>query len=147
MKKGAEDGRHPSVLHRSLACCLKVGGFCKHGNIATYSFSIESFIEATLKHPAEIISQYTHIRRYPYIKMVLTKQVILTDKAPKPLSVLNQGLVVGDMVYCSGQVGTDPATGELVEGTVADRAVSLVKGSRWATVANTSVQEQVLKNL
>jgi 2-iminobutanoate/2-iminopropanoate deaminase len=56
--------------------------------------------------------------------MVLTKQVILTDKAPKPLSVLNQGLVVGDMVYCSGQVGTDPATGELVEGTVADRAVS-----------------------
>lgn len=57
--------------------------------------------------------------------MVLTKQVILTDKAPKPLSVLNQGLVVGDMVYCSGQVGTDPATGKLVEGTVADRAVSL----------------------
>jgi len=57
--------------------------------------------------------------------MVLTKQVILTDKAPKPLSVLNQGLVVGDMVYCSGQVGTDPATGEMVEGTVADRAVSL----------------------
>lgn len=56
--------------------------------------------------------------------MVLTKQVILTDKAPKPLSVLNQGLVVGDMVYCSGQVGTDPATGEMVEGTVADRAVS-----------------------
>jgi 2-iminobutanoate/2-iminopropanoate deaminase len=27
-------------------------------------------------------------------------------------------------VYCSGQVGTDPATGELVEGTVADRTVS-----------------------
>jgi hypothetical protein len=30
--------------------------------------------------------------------MPLTKKVILTDKAPKPLSVLNQGLVVGDMV-------------------------------------------------
>jgi len=27
--------------------------------------------------------------------MPLSKQVILTDKAPKPLSVLNQGLVVG----------------------------------------------------
>ncbi|GAB7332298.1 hypothetical protein MBLNU13_g04132t1 [Cladosporium sp. NU13] len=59
--------------------------------------------------------------------MVLTKQVILTDKAPKPLSVLNQGLVVGDMVYCSGQVGTDPATGKLVEGTVADRAEQVLK--------------------
>lgn len=31
------------------------------------------------------------------ITMPLTKQVVLTDKAPKPLSVLNQGLVVGDM--------------------------------------------------
>jgi 2-iminobutanoate/2-iminopropanoate deaminase len=38
--------------------------------------------------------------------------------------MLPKGLVVGDMVYCSGQVGTDPATGEMVEGTVADRAVS-----------------------
>jgi 2-iminobutanoate/2-iminopropanoate deaminase len=79
--------------------------------------------------------------------MVLTKQVILTDKAPKPLSVLNQGLIVGDMVYCSGQVGTDPATGEMVEGTVADRAVSLQEESMLYLIANTSSQEQVLKNL
>lgn len=79
--------------------------------------------------------------------MVLTKQVILTDKAPKPLSVLNQGLVVGDMVYCSGQVGTDPATGKLVEGTVADRAVSLRTNSLQWTPSNTPTQEQVLKNL
>lgn len=56
--------------------------------------------------------------------MPLTKQVILTDKAPKPIPVLNQGLVVGDMVYCSGQVGTDPATGKLVEGSVQARTVS-----------------------
>jgi len=28
------------------------------------------------------------------------------------------------MVYCSGQVGTDPATGEMVEGSVGKRAVS-----------------------
>ena len=78
---------------------------------------------------------------------MLTKQVILTDKAPKPLSVLNQGLVVGDMVYCSGQVGTDPATGKLVEGTVADRAVSPHTKSSQRTASNTSTQEQVLKHL
>lgn len=55
--------------------------------------------------------------------MGLTKHVILTDKAPKPIPVLNQGLVVGDMVYCSGQVGNDPATGKLVKGSVQDRTV------------------------
>jgi 2-iminobutanoate/2-iminopropanoate deaminase len=79
--------------------------------------------------------------------MVLTKQVILTDKAPKPLSVLNQGLVVGDMVYCSGQVGTDPATGKLVEGTVTDRAVSLWKSYQsqqlLMLILGTSLEEPV----
>jgi len=55
--------------------------------------------------------------------MPLTKKVVLTDKAPKPISVLNQGLVVGDMVYCSGQIGADPETGKLIEGTVQDRTV------------------------
>ncbi|KAL1584488.1 hypothetical protein WHR41_06354 [Cladosporium halotolerans] len=59
--------------------------------------------------------------------MGLTKQVILTDKAPKPIPVLNQGLVVGDMVYCSGQVGTDPATGKLVEGSVQDRTEQVLR--------------------
>lgn len=42
--------------------------------------------------------------------MAITKQVILTDKAPKPLSVLNQGLIVGDMVSrsyeCSGETSS-----------------------------------------
>lgn len=55
--------------------------------------------------------------------MGLTKQVVHTDKAPKPIPVLNQGLIVGDMVYCSGQIGADPATGELVNGSVQDRTV------------------------
>ncbi|KAM0723735.1 hypothetical protein Q7P37_000725 [Cladosporium fusiforme] len=59
--------------------------------------------------------------------MPLSKQVILTDKAPKPIPVLNQGLVVGDMVYCSGQVGTDPATGQLVEGSVQARTEQVLK--------------------
>lgn len=86
-------------------------------------------------------------------KMPLTKQVILTDKAPKPLSVLNQGLIVGDMVYCSGQVGTDPATGELVEGTVQERTVrprtSINDNSRTCvhSYTDTPVQAQVLRNL
>lgn len=61
--------------------------------------------------------------------MPLTKKVILTDKAPKPIPVLNQGLIVGDMVYCSGQIGADPETGKLIDGTVQDRTVRLASAT------------------
>lgn len=131
-------GNGPSFgfLHRSLARSLKVGELCKHGNTATYSFSIESLTLRLNTQIEQILLSYKQINRYTQDRMVLTKQVILTDKAPQPLSVLNQGLVVGDMVYCSGQVGTDPATGKLVEGTVADRAVSLRTKSLQRTASN-----------
>ena len=99
----------------------------KHcGTLETWQYShvLTLHQNKTIQRSACTIDLATYTFHSTQDKMVLTKQVILTDKAPKPLSVLNQGLVVGDMVYCSGQVGTDPATGELVEGTVADRAVS-----------------------
>lgn len=51
------------------------------------------------------------------------KRAVFTDKAPAPLPVFSQAIVHNGIVYCSGQVGTDPATRELVEGTVKDRTV------------------------
>lgn len=48
---------------------------------------------------------------------------VTSEEAPKPLPFLSSGLVVGNIVYCSGQVGVDPATGKMVEGTVQDRTV------------------------
>lgn len=56
--------------------------------------------------------------------MASSKQVVFTDKAPAPLPVLSQGIIHNGMVFCSGQIGTDPATGKMVEGTVQDRTVS-----------------------
>lgn len=44
--------------------------------------------------------------------------VIRTDKAPTPLGPYSQAISLGGgpLVYLSGQVGIDPATGKLVEG-------------------------------
>lgn len=39
-----------------------------------------------------------------------------TDKAPKAIGPYSQAVTVGDFVYCSGQIGLDPKTGELVKG-------------------------------
>jgi len=49
------------------------------------------------------------------------KIAILADKAPAALGPYSAAIDVGPFVYCSGQTPIDPATGELVPGTVADQ--------------------------
>lgn len=48
---------------------------------------------------------------------------VLTDKAPKPLPQFSQAIKYNGLVYCSGNIGLDPATSIAVEGTVKDRTV------------------------
>jgi 2-iminobutanoate/2-iminopropanoate deaminase len=42
------------------------------------------------------------------------KQVISSDKLPAPTLPYSPGLVVGDLIFLSGQGGFDPATGTLI---------------------------------
>jgi 2-iminobutanoate/2-iminopropanoate deaminase len=46
---------------------------------------------------------------------------LLTDRAPAPVGPYSQAIRVGDLVFCSGQVGLDPKTGKIVEGGVAEQ--------------------------
>jgi len=43
---------------------------------------------------------------------------ISTTHAPRPIGPYSQGVISGGLLYCSGQIAIDPATGELVEGGV-----------------------------
>ena len=49
----------------------------------------------------------------------MTRQAIQTTGAPSAIGAYSQAIVSGDLVFCSGQVGLDPSTGELVEGVEA----------------------------
>jgi 2-iminobutanoate/2-iminopropanoate deaminase len=55
--------------------------------------------------------------------MELTK--IATKTAPAAIGPYSQGIAVGQFVYCSGQLGLDPASGELVSGVAAQARRSL----------------------
>ncbi len=44
----------------------------------------------------------------------MNKSVLSTPRAPAAIGPYSQAIRVGDMVYASGQIGLDPATGELV---------------------------------
>ena len=41
------------------------------------------------------------------------KIIIESNKAPAPLGPYSQAVLAGNTLYCSGQVGIDPATGKL----------------------------------
>lgn len=53
----------------------------------------------------------------------MEKRVVHTDKAPAPFqgAPYSQGIVAGDLVFVSGQVAVDPATGDVVEGGIAEQ--------------------------
>ncbi|MCJ1273080.1 hypothetical protein MMC21_000869 [Puttea exsequens] len=51
-----------------------------------------------------------------------TRSAVSTNKAPAPLPVYSQAIICNGMVYCSGQIATNPETGVMVDGGIADRA-------------------------
>ncbi len=43
-------------------------------------------------------------------------KVVATAKAPGAIGPYSQGMIAGGMVYCSGQIPVNPASGEIPEG-------------------------------
>ena len=46
----------------------------------------------------------------------MTRKIIHTDHAPKAIGTYSQAVRVDNTVYCSGQIGLDPKTMQMVEG-------------------------------
>lgn len=50
--------------------------------------------------------------------MAYTRQAVATDSAPKAIGPYSQAVTAGNLVFVSGQIPLDPATGEFVPGDV-----------------------------
>lgn len=50
------------------------------------------------------------------------KKIIHTSDAPQAIGPYSQAVVHGGIVYCSGQIGLDPETGEFAGGDVESQA-------------------------
>ncbi len=55
------------------------------------------------------------------------KKMIKTDLAPLPLGPYNQGILVKDTLYLSGQIPIDPKTNELIEGDIQKETHQVMK--------------------
>lgn len=78
----------------------------------------------------------------------MTKQQIATDKAPAALGPYSQAIAAGGMLYASGQVPVDPATGELAGADIETQArqvfenlkqVLAAAGTDFGSVVKTTV--------
>jgi 2-iminobutanoate/2-iminopropanoate deaminase len=78
----------------------------------------------------------------------MTRHAVSTTAAPAAIGPYSQGILAGELVFCSGQVGLDPSTGNLVEGGVeveAERALRNLTavldaaGCTFADVVKTTV--------
>lgn len=52
---------------------------------------------------------------------------IETDKAPAAIGPYSQGIIVEKMLFSSGQIALDPATGAVVGDTIAEQAEQVMK--------------------
>ena len=57
----------------------------------------------------------------------MNKVIIKTDLAPAPIGPYNQAVKAGNFLFASGQIALDPATGNLINATIAEEANQVMK--------------------
>ena len=76
---------------------------------------------------------------------MLKKKVIATEQAPKAIGPYSQAIVHNGIAYLSGQIPLDPATGQTVEGGVAEQTERVLENVKAALEACGASLETVLK--
>lgn len=71
------------------------------------------------------------------------KEVISTTAAPGAIGPYSQAIKVGNVLYCSGQIPVDPATGTVPEGIKAQTAQSLANVKAILAAAGASIENVV----
>jgi len=75
-------------------------------------------------------------------------EVVATEKAPGAIGPYSQAIKANGMVFCSGQIPIDPATGNFVSEDIAEQTVQVLKnlgevlaaaGASFETVVKTPV--------
>lgn len=55
------------------------------------------------------------------------REIIKTPNAPAAIGAYSQGVKIGNLVYTSGQLPIDPATGQMVEGDIKVQTEQVMK--------------------
>lgn len=70
---------------------------------------------------------------------------VSTEGAPRAIGPYSQGIRAGGFLFTAGQVGFDPASGELVDGGVAEQTARVLENLRAILAASGSDLSRVVK--
>jgi 2-iminobutanoate/2-iminopropanoate deaminase len=73
------------------------------------------------------------------------KQIIATDRAPRAIGPYSQAVRAGNMLFASGQIPIDPATGEFVAGGIAEQTEQVMRNLSQVFAAAGASLNQVVK--
>jgi 2-iminobutanoate/2-iminopropanoate deaminase len=80
----------------------------------------------------------------------MDKQAVRTESAPAPFqgAPYSQGIVAGDLVFVSGQLGIDPAGGHVVEGGIVEQTEQTMRNlAAVLEEAGTSLEHAVMVSI
>ena len=75
----------------------------------------------------------------------MSKRVIYTEKAPKPIGPYSQAIRAGDFIFLSGQLPIDPGTGELVGGDIKQQTRRVLENLKGVLESQGLGMEDVVK--
>ena len=70
---------------------------------------------------------------------------VSTDNAPKAIGPYSQGIKANGFVFCSGQIPVDPATGDLVTGSITEQTKQSLSNVKGVIEAAGSSMDRVVK--
>ena len=73
------------------------------------------------------------------------KKIIITDKAPAPIGPYNQAILIGNMLYTSGQIALDPISMELVIDSIENETIQVMTNIQAVLEAANMTFENVVK--
>ena len=76
---------------------------------------------------------------------VASRQAVRTADAPQAIGPYSQAVVAGGVVYCSGQIPIDPASGVLVDGDIAAATRRVLTNLQAVLAAGGSSLQDVVK--
>jgi 2-iminobutanoate/2-iminopropanoate deaminase len=65
----------------------------------------------------------------------MTKEIVSSDQAPRAIGPYSQAVKACKLVFLSGQIPLDPATGELVAGTIEDQTARVMENLKAVLAA------------
>jgi|TARA_B110000003_G_scaffold202974_1_gene201721 2-iminobutanoate/2-iminopropanoate deaminase len=74
------------------------------------------------------------------------KKIINTLKAPQPIGPYSQAVLVGDVLYTSGQISLNPETGKLVKDSIDIETVQVMENLKAVLQAANMTFKNVIKS-